>query len=95
MNNPVALNGLALQKCLCRKCLILSTFQLNFNRQDFASQKLAQEWEISKHFINFKKNILLLIITFKNRTNHKEQSSKLFLEYSPDLFNTFFLTFHL
>ena len=95
MNNLVALNDLALQKCLCRKCLILNTSELSFNKQDFASQKLAQEWEISKHFINFKKNMLLLIITFKNRTNHKEQSSKLFLEDIPDLFNTFFLTFRL
>ena len=87
MNNPVALNDLELQKCLSGKCLILSTFH-GFNKQDFASQKLAQEWEISKHFIIFKKNMLLLIITFKNRTNYKEQSSKLFLEDNSELLNT-------
>ena len=91
MNKPVALNDLALQKSLCRKCLILSTFQLSFNEQDFASQKLAQVWEISKHLMNFRKIMLLLIITFKNRTNHKEQSSELFLEDSSELLNTFLL----
>ena len=52
MNNPVALNDLALQKCLCRKYLkILNTFQVSCNKQDFASQKLAQEWEISKNIV--------------------------------------------
>ena len=93
MNNPVALNSLALQKCLCRKCLILIIFQLSFNKQDFASQRPPQEWEISKHFTNFKKKMLLLIITFKNRTSHKEQSSKLFLEDISELLNKSFLTF--
>ena len=37
--------------------------------------------------------MLILIITFKNRTNHKEQSSKLFLEDSSELLNTLFLNF--
>ena len=39
--------------------------------------------------------MLLLMITFENRTNHKEQSRKLFLEDSSELLNTLFLTFRL
>ena len=44
--------------------------QLSINKRDFTTQKLAQEWEVSEHFVNFKKNVLLLNRNFKNRINH-------------------------
>lgn len=60
--------------------------------QDFTSQKLAQEWKISKHFINLKKR-LLLIITFKNNKSHRRIKINCFWKTFPNYSIHFFQYF--